>query len=345
VILRTIDATRLSAARLTEQLRHPEMAEIDYVAFIFEASVYTAVDLARSAENLDVNEDGCVFGLVTTLDSGDVTFVWDNLPPGLPGLIVPPSSRCPLMAHRDAAIKLGFRDVASPVWDLLIRADAMGQATQLPLTPHTLQDGADLSDDDQDDDSTGHPVASVTDGLPELAPNWPPRGKHWLADYMAGLRSNGQLPGGNSSVDATALHAGIWQVHDFLDESHDLAQSIQGQGTDSSGDYWHAIMHRREPDYVNAKYWFRRVRRHPVFDELAVTAGLILDQAESTASASWKSKLGVDTGWDPIAFTTLCESAAKGRAPELVQTARQIQWAEMLLLLAHCTRQAMHSET
>jgi hypothetical protein len=341
VVLRTINATRVSAADLTEQLRHPQMSEIDYVVFIFDGSKYTPVDLARSAGRLDVDEDGCAFGLVASLDSEDVTFVWDYLPPGLASLIVPPSSRCPLVARREAAIKLGLRNVASPIWDLLIRADAMGQATRLQLTPHQLQQESYDSYDEQDDDSPDLPVTPNADGLPDLAPKWPPRAQHWLADYMAGLRSNDQLPGGGSSVDATALHAGIWQVHDFLDESHDLAQSIQGQGTDSSGDYWHAIMHRREPDYSNAKYWFRRVGRHPVFDELAIAAGLILDRSTSPAASTWKSKLGVADGWDANAFTELCESAATGGAPELEEAARQIQWAEMLLLLAHCTRQTV----
>ena len=40
----------------------------------------------------------------------------------------------------------------------------------------------------------------------------------------------------------------------FSHESHTISQSIETP----SGNYWHAIMHRREGDYSNAKYWFRR---------------------------------------------------------------------------------------
>jgi hypothetical protein len=41
--------------------------------------------------------------------------------------------------------------------------------------------------------------------------------------------------------------AGLWLLHDFLDEAHAVSQDI---GT-VEGSYWHGIMHRREPDYSN----------------------------------------------------------------------------------------------
>ena len=64
---------------------------------------------------------------------------------------------------------------------------------------------------------------------------------------------------------AAACCAGLWLLHNFLDESHRISQSIETP----TGSFWHGIMHRREGDFSNAKYWFRRVGAHPVFAPLA----------------------------------------------------------------------------
>ena len=63
---------------------------------------------------------------------------------------------------------------------------------------------------------------------------------------------------------ADACRAGMWLLFDFLDESHTISQELHT----AEGSYWHAIMHRREQDASNSKYWFRKVGNHPVLRRL-----------------------------------------------------------------------------
>ncbi len=55
------------------------------------------------------------------------------------------------------------------------------------------------------------------------------------------------------------LAAGIWLYVDDLERSHEVSQGIAS----ASGSFWHAIMHRREGDFGNSKYWLRRAAPHP----------------------------------------------------------------------------------
>lgn len=56
-----------------------------------------------------------------------------------------------------------------------------------------------------------------------------------------------------------ALVAAVWLYVDELDASHRVSQGID----DATGSFWHGIMHRREGDFSNSHYWFRRVGDHP----------------------------------------------------------------------------------
>jgi hypothetical protein len=59
----------------------------------------------------------------------------------------------------------------------------------------------------------------------------------------------------------TGVKAGLHLLNYDLDRCHDLAQDREGTST---FDYWHAILHRREGDFGNAKYWLTRTGPHPV---------------------------------------------------------------------------------
>lgn len=113
--------------------------------------------------------------------------------------------------------------------------------------------------------------------------------------------------------------AGLWLYHDFLDESHSISQEIDTP----SGSYWHAIMHRREPDAGNSKYWWRRVGAHPVLD--------LLKQHGPAIGYSFTT---------PQQFVDLCERARATGKPEEV-LAKRVQLLEWQLLFDWCWKQTL----
>jgi len=127
--------------------------------------------------------------------------------------------------------------------------------------------------------------------------------------------------------------AGLFQWHDYLNESHELSQSIEGQGENQLGDYWHAIMHRREPDYSNAKYWFRQIGNQPIYRELRQYADGVLEKSRAADAPVWRERLQAGSKWDPFAFVDLCEECAQDETSELALAARRIQYAEMSMLM------------
>ena len=125
-----------------------------------------------------------------------------------------------------------------------------------------------------------------------------------------------------------ALAAGLLQVHDFWEGSHDAAQQADDRGERVTSAYWHGIAHRREPDAGNAAYWFRRVGRHPVFVPLAEAAKPLF---EAEGLASLATQLIPKDAWNASAMTELCTTAKVGSPQE--RLARRIQRLEMWLLL------------
>ena len=105
----------------------------------------------------------------------------------------------------------------------------------------------------------------------------------------------------------------IWLLHDFLEESHTISQGL----ATAEGSFWHGIMHRREGDYSNAKYWFRKVGVHPVYDQLA-------------------------DAWDPFEFVDACQSAVHSGGDQ-ADRCRQLQQREWESLFDFCYHRAIGS--
>ena len=110
------------------------------------------------------------------------------------------------------------------------------------------------------------------------------------------------------------LYFGCWK------EAHETAQDV----ATPEGSYWHAIVHRQEPDAGNSGYWFRQVGAHAIFPALRDAA----------------VEIGLDVGplWKPEAFIELCERARQSPGSEIERQAREVQRAEWQLLFDYCAR-------
>jgi len=116
------------------------------------------------------------------------------------------------------------------------------------------------------------------------------------------------------------VRAGLFFYFSCWNEAHQTAQNIETP----EGSYWHAMVHRQEPDAQNAGYWFRRVGQHSIFPALRKFAA--------------GQGLNFGLTWDPIAFVGYCGDAKPGSGEE--RKAMEVQRAEWQLLFDWC---ATHS--
>jgi hypothetical protein len=128
--------------------------------------------------------------------------------------------------------------------------------------------------------------------MPSLLPFRSAECVRWL------LQADNKLPA------LPEVAAGIWLYVDDLDRSHTISQSVSGP----VGAYWHGIMHRREGDFSNAKYWLRQA------------AGIDL----------------YIPGYDPCSFVDQVEAARGENLAELVA----VQRAEWIALFRYCVELA-----
>jgi hypothetical protein len=173
----------------------------------------------------------------------------------------------------------------------------------------------------------GASIAALLDGVPPAALSVSQPNEKFRPALAALTPENLLAATGKPVRDremARCCLAGLWLRHDFFDESHALSQDI----ATPSGSFWHAILHRREPDYGNARYWFRRVGAHPIFSELN----------QAVQAAGWPAS----PKWDASALVDAVEKAA--RLPHnhpAVQLSVKIQQLEWELLFAFCWQHAV----
>ena len=120
------------------------------------------------------------------------------------------------------------------------------------------------------------------------------------------------------------VRGGLLYAVDDLAPAHAIFQEASGD----LGAYWHGMMHRREGDFDNARYWFRRAGEQPFFAKL------------HGAAAAVSADMARQSNWDPYLFTGQCEQVRFG-AEELLGEMRGLQRAEFDAIFDYCWRRSV----
>lgn len=147
---------------------------------------------------------------------------------------------------------------------------------------------------------------------------------HKKLDWLASQSAEELFP---EAASPAALRVGLLLFGGDWEQAHEAAQNLDSR----EGSYWHAIIHRMEPDASNSAYWFRRVGKHQVFPELAAEAEHIVAEGQITQFA-------LEGSWDPSAFIEFCEQAVKEPGTATERAAVEIQHAEWQLLMDWCNQ-------
>jgi len=169
-------------------------------------------------------------------------------------------------------------------------------------------------------------LASPT--APELGPG--PRPGVWPLRALQSAIDEGLAELSLPPARAKAARALVLLWHDHHDPAHKLVQDLHT----ADASYVHAILHRREPDFGNAKYWLHRTGEHPCHEPLAKVAANVLKNPEH---AALRSRLLRGGKWDASAFVDACEAVAGDEESKASEALREIQAAEFLVLLEFLT--------
>ncbi len=103
------------------------------------------------------------------------------------------------------------------------------------------------------------------------------------------------------------LLSAVYLWHDHLDAAHNISEDLK----DNFGSWIHAIMHRREPDFSNAKYWCKRCDTF-ILEKVGTNLPMINAKA-----------------WTPVVFVDVCEQLSAFEE-KIVENSEKLDKSELL---------------
>ncbi len=134
------------------------------------------------------------------------------------------------------------------------------------------------------------------------------------------------------------IQGALYLTFDCFEEAHNAANDHEGT---VAGNWIHAILHRREPDAGNSKYWYARVKSPAKVSEgIGREALALLKKIPAPGLESLTRKVEKSKAWEPEVFVDLCEEFRKKEPQEpaykVLAALQEIEWkglAEYILSL------------
>lgn len=167
------------------------------------------------------------------------------------------------------------------------------------------------------------------DPLPPLYPHAP-----WRAELSRriGESSDEALFGDSTqgSSMAEAIRCGLLLWNDDLEAAHKIAQAIETP----TGSFLHAIIHRREGDSSNSRYWWQLTGEHPAFARIYEHVCSETEAELGGDAHEFLARLQQAGHWDSDTFVAECERVHTAGGDD--SGLRRIQVIEIETLLKWC---------
>lgn len=137
-----------------------------------------------------------------------------------------------------------------------------------------------------------------------------------------------ELLAGGQKITGAKIFALVRGALLYAADANDMAHRIVQDDPGDLGSYWHGMVHRREGDFDNARYWFRRAGRLPVFAKM------------HGAAAEVSANMARQETWDAYLLTGMCEQAKFGDTDAAAECVR-LQRVEFEQLLDYCWRKSV----
>jgi hypothetical protein len=143
--------------------------------------------------------------------------------------------------------------------------------------------------------------------------------------------SEKDIPGIKMPQALLFLQGALYLYFDCIEKAHQIAQDHEG----TIGNWLHALLHRREPDAGNSKYWYARVKiPSKVGQGIAEEALKRLGGDVPPELKDLHRKMLKSGDWEPAAFVDLCdklrEKDPRSRAYQGLARLQEIEWRALL---------------